>query len=207
MPYLGHRKPARKHWKADAPKTIHCLGHFLRKWARRGRYSQWRSLSDHVERIFFQKNWREYWQHLVSTGQRYVPRSRSYTRCFASCEYRIISHRADVVWPPRSCDLTPLLYYLWDAVKDNGYPDKPERIDTLKDNFREAIGEIQLHTIDNDLDLDRSCRPRQSFEWNYFPLLTGRIVLSNKKIFSSFLKHFPKKKKGIWWISRSSEPS
>ena len=48
---------------------------------------------------------------------------------------RIISRRADVVWPPRSCDLTPL----------------PETIDALKDNIREAIGEIQLHTIDNVL--------------------------------------------------------
>ena len=27
-------------------------------------------------------------------------------------EDRIISRRADVVWPPRSCDLTPLDYYL-----------------------------------------------------------------------------------------------
>ena len=27
-------------------------------------------------------------------------------------EDRIISHRADVVWPPRSCDLIPLDYYL-----------------------------------------------------------------------------------------------
>ena len=27
-------------------------------------------------------------------------------------EDRIISRRADVVWPPRSCDLTPLNYYL-----------------------------------------------------------------------------------------------
>ena len=27
-------------------------------------------------------------------------------------EDRIISHRADVVWPPRSCALTPLDYYL-----------------------------------------------------------------------------------------------
>ena len=28
-------------------------------------------------------------------------------------EDRSISRRADVVWPPRSCDLTPLDYYLW----------------------------------------------------------------------------------------------
>ena len=66
-------------------------------------------------------------------------------------EVRIISRRADVVWPPSSCDLTPLDYYLLGAVKDKCYPDKPETICTLKDNIREAIGEIQLHTIDNVL--------------------------------------------------------
>ena len=66
-------------------------------------------------------------------------------------EDRIISRRADVVWPPRSCDLTTFYYYLWGAVKDNCYADKPETIDALKDNIREAIGEIHLHTIDNVL--------------------------------------------------------
>ena len=66
-------------------------------------------------------------------------------------EDRIISQRADVVWPPWSCDLTPLDYYLWGAVKDNCYANKPETIDALKDNIRDAIGEIQLHTIDNVL--------------------------------------------------------
>ena len=99
----------------------------------------------------------------------------------------IISSRADVVWPPRSSDFTQLDYYLWGAVKDKCYSDKPETIDALKDNIREAIGEIHLHTIDNvvkNLDQSRSLlhgQPRQTFEWNYFPLLTGRIVLSNKK--------------------------
>ena len=66
-------------------------------------------------------------------------------------ENRIISRRADVVWPPRSCDLTPFPYYLWGAVKDKCYTDKPETIDALQYNIREAIGEIQLHTIDNVL--------------------------------------------------------
>ena len=63
----------------------------------------------------------------------------------------IISRRVDVVWPPRSCDLIPLYHYLWDAVNDKCYVDKPETIDALKDNIREVIGEIQLHTIDNVL--------------------------------------------------------
>ena len=53
--------------------------------------------------------------------------------------------------PPRSCDLTPLDYYLWGAFKDKYYADKRETIDALRDNIREAIGEIQLHTIDNVL--------------------------------------------------------
>ena len=57
-------------------------------------------------------------------------------------ENRIISRRADVVWPPRSCDLSPLNYYLWGPVKVKCYADKPETIDALKDNIRKAIGKI-----------------------------------------------------------------
>ena len=53
--------------------------------------------------------------------------------------------------PARSCNLTPLDYYLWDTVKDKCYAEKPETIDTLKDNIREITGETQLHTIDNVL--------------------------------------------------------
>ena len=64
---------------------------------------------------------------------------------------RIISRRADVVWPPRSCGLTPLDYYLRGAVKDKCYADKPEAIDALMDNIHKAFDEIQLPTIDNVL--------------------------------------------------------
>ena len=111
-------------------------------------------------------------------------------------EARNISRRANVVCPPRSCDLTPLDYYLWGAVKDKFYTDKPETIDVLKENIREAIGQIQLHTIDNVLknwtDRVGYCMVSRG---RYFPLLTGRIVLSKiEEICSSFFKHFPKKK-------------
>ena len=41
-------------------------------------------------------------------------------------EDRIISRRADVFWPHRSWDLTPLDYYFWGAVKDKCYAEKPE---------------------------------------------------------------------------------
>ena len=61
-------------------------------------------------------------------------------------EDHIISLRADLVWPPRSQDLTLLDYYLWVAVKDKCYADKPDTINAFKDNILEIIGEIQLHT-------------------------------------------------------------
>ena len=35
------------------------------------------------------------------------------------------------------------------GVKEKCYLDKPATIDALKDNIYEAIGEIQLHTIEN----------------------------------------------------------
>ena len=66
-------------------------------------------------------------------------------------EDRISSRKADVVWPPRSSDLTPLDYYLWGAVEHKCYTDKPETIDALRDNIRKAIGRIHLHTIGNVL--------------------------------------------------------
>ena len=34
-----------------------------------------------------------------------------------------ISHSRKVNWPPRSCDLTPLEYFLWDYVKAHIYTD------------------------------------------------------------------------------------
>ena len=54
---------------------------------------------------------------------------------------------------PLICDLSPLDYYLWGAVKDKCYADKPETIDALKANIRirEVIGEIQFYIIDNVL--------------------------------------------------------
>ena len=55
---------------------------------------------------------------------------------------KIALSAADVVWSPWSFALIPLHYYLWAAVKDKCYAYKPETIDALKDNIREAIDEI-----------------------------------------------------------------
>ena len=62
LSHLWHRKPAGIPWKAVAPKMSYCLvrilGNLSSKISERGRYSQWRSLSDHVKRIVVHKNWR-----------------------------------------------------------------------------------------------------------------------------------------------------
>ena len=89
----------------------------------------------------------------------------------------IIRCRADVVWSPRSYDLTPLDYYLWSAVEDKCYA----HIDTLTDNIPIVIGEIQLHTIDKVLknwtDRVGYCMAIRGSHLNE----TRMIVLSNKK--------------------------
>ncbi|GFW63852.1 hypothetical protein TNCV_3744561 [Trichonephila clavipes] len=42
---------------------------------------------------------------------------------------RLISRFGPVNWPPRSCDLTPLDYFLWGYVKSLVYADKPQTLD------------------------------------------------------------------------------
>ena len=46
-------------------------------------------------------------------------------------ENRIVIRNSDVNWPPWSCDLTPLDYFLLGAVKDKCYANHPETIKTL----------------------------------------------------------------------------
>ena len=156
--HLGHKKLARIHQVTVLVRILvqrHNWSIFVRKWARRGRYSQWRPLSAQVERIFVQKNWRGgYWQHLVSTEQRYVPHSRSYTQCFAPCVFLKIALSAAELMS--SDHLEAVIWFRWTIIC--GVPSKTsvtltsqETIDFLKDNICDAIGEIQLHTIDNEL--------------------------------------------------------
>ncbi|GFV90669.1 transposable element Tc3 transposase [Trichonephila clavipes] len=42
---------------------------------------------------------------------------------------RLISRFGPVNWPPRSCDLTQLDYFLWGYVKSLVYADKPQMLD------------------------------------------------------------------------------
>ncbi|GFW54352.1 putative DD41D transposase [Trichonephila clavipes] len=55
---------------------------------------------------------------------------------------RLISRFGPVNWPPRSCDLTPLDYFLWGYVKLLVYADYPQTLDHLEDNIRRVIADI-----------------------------------------------------------------
>ncbi|GFW85752.1 putative transposable element [Trichonephila clavipes] len=56
---------------------------------------------------------------------------------------RLISRFGPVNWPPRSCDLTPLDYFLWGNVKSLVYADKPQTLDSLEDNIRLVIADVR----------------------------------------------------------------
>ncbi|GFV43030.1 putative DD41D transposase [Trichonephila clavipes] len=61
---------------------------------------------------------------------------------------RLISRFGPVNWSPRSCDLTPLDYFLWFYVKSLVYADKPQTLDHLEDNIRRVIANIRPQMLE-----------------------------------------------------------
>ncbi|GFW69164.1 DUF4817 domain-containing protein [Trichonephila clavipes] len=64
----------------------------------------------------------------------------------------LISRFRPVNWPPRSCDLTPLYYFLWGYVKSLVYADKPQTLDHLKDNIRRVIADTRPQMLEKVID-------------------------------------------------------
>lgn len=54
----------------------------------------------------------------------------------------LISRNGPIAWPPRSCDLTPLDFFLWGYVKSQVYSNSPETIEDLEDNITRCIEAI-----------------------------------------------------------------
>ncbi|GFY10207.1 uncharacterized protein TNCV_2628861 [Trichonephila clavipes] len=65
---------------------------------------------------------------------------------------RLISRFGPVNWPPRSCDLTPLDYFLWGYVKSLVYADKPQTPDHLEDNIRRVIADIRPQMLEKVIE-------------------------------------------------------
>ncbi|GFX32843.1 putative transposable element [Trichonephila clavipes] len=69
---------------------------------------------------------------------------------------RLISRFGPVNWPPRSCDLTPLDYFLWGYVKSLVYADKPQTLDHLEDKIRHVIADIRPQMLEKE----KLCKPQ-----------------------------------------------
>ncbi|GFV53072.1 putative transposable element [Trichonephila clavipes] len=65
---------------------------------------------------------------------------------------RLISRFGPVNWPPRSCDLTPLDYFLWGYVKSLVYADKPHTLDHLEDNIRRVIADRRPQMLEKVIE-------------------------------------------------------
>ncbi|GFV24859.1 putative transposable element [Trichonephila clavipes] len=65
---------------------------------------------------------------------------------------RLISRFGPVNWPPRSCDLTPLDYFLWGYVKSLVYADKPQTLHHLEDNIRRVIADIRPQMLEKVIE-------------------------------------------------------
>ena len=57
---------------------------------------------------------------------------------------RVISRNGPVEWPPRSCDLTPLDFFLWGHIKSLVYANKPKSLNDLKDKLQREIANVPV---------------------------------------------------------------
>ncbi|GFV87892.1 transposable element Tc3 transposase [Trichonephila clavipes] len=103
---------------------------------------------------------------------------------------RLISHFGPVSFPLRSCDLTPLDYFLWGYVKSLVYADKPQTLDHFEDNIRRVIAYIRPQMLEkvienwtSRLDYIRASRDSHMPEI-IFKVLCHNIIFRIKKIMS-----------------------
>lgn len=62
---------------------------------------------------------------------------------------KVISRNGPVIYPARSCDLTPCDFFLWGYVKSKVYANNPRTIEDLKTNIRNVIREIPVQMCEN----------------------------------------------------------
>ncbi|GFX04933.1 uncharacterized protein TNCV_2249161 [Trichonephila clavipes] len=65
---------------------------------------------------------------------------------------RLISCFGPVNWTPRSCDLTPLDYFLWGYVKSLVYADKAQTLEHLENNIRRVIADIRPQMLEKVIE-------------------------------------------------------
>ncbi|GFX66052.1 hypothetical protein TNCV_4101921 [Trichonephila clavipes] len=91
------------------------------------------------------------WEPLMKRDHR-VPALRHHKCVKDTFGDRLISRFGPVNWPPRSCDLTPLDYFLCGYVKSLVYADKPQTLDHLEDNIRSVIADIRPQMLEKVIE-------------------------------------------------------
>jgi hypothetical protein len=64
----------------------------------------------------------------------------------------VISRFGDIVWPPRSPDLTAPDFFLWGYLKSKVYANKPNNLGDLKAAIRHEIQLISNETLAKVMD-------------------------------------------------------
>ncbi|CAI6371226.1 unnamed protein product [Macrosiphum euphorbiae] len=90
-------------------------------------------------------------------------------------EGMVISRNGDINWPPRSCDLTPLDFFLWGYLKSHVHANKPTINlcpQSQHNQHHQANSTRFMQQSDRKLDHPNTChqsKPRRTFERCYIP--------------------------------------
>ncbi|GFT37400.1 hypothetical protein TNCV_1211961 [Trichonephila clavipes] len=77
----------------------------------------------------------------------------SFYKCFYSSSSKTAWSKAIRIFQlSKSCDLTPLDYFLWGYVKSLVYADKPQTLDHLEDIIRRAIAGIRPQMLEKVIE-------------------------------------------------------
>ncbi|GFV33185.1 hypothetical protein TNCV_970391 [Trichonephila clavipes] len=88
---------------------------------------------------------------------------------------------------PRSCDLTPLDYFLWCYVKSLIYADKPQTLDDLEDNIRLVLRRYTATNVGKSWKIGRPGLTKSEpavaviCQKSYLKCVMPQDYLSNKK--------------------------
>ena len=127
------------------PNTCDCLVRFvdLWKWGRRNNFVQQGSLSHHDKRFFLPS------LHGIDVNKifgfnriRYHTPHNTIDLLHQTFDFSLINRNSDVDWQTRSWDLTPFYNFWWGGVKEKCKAFRPEIIEHLKVNIRDAIADM-----------------------------------------------------------------
>ena len=81
---------------------------------------------------------------------------------------RWIGRGGSTSWDPRSPDMTPLDFFLWDYIKNNVYKNNIKDLDDLKIKITQEIRTIKKETLKNVFSKTQADKPDKKTRFNAF---------------------------------------